>query len=289
MCRDFAGNESFRNHHARLKLLADHIGKAAVCVRVEADAEHRANLLRQPQTKELVPELRNLFLAVVHVKRALCAEYGKSFHLFNLVIHSRISLQFNRYRKGILAFEQCAEPPRVGRRNPVEAGERLGEALRRIVAVLQREVDNLCVARDQLVCRLREPARADVLAHAQAGQRRERPLQIEAREAHMPRRLRAVRFLQQVLFNILQRAVQAFNQFQLRQSFRCSAARKRRSFPCGLIVSNRAPVCPVFSCHDLSGQDEASLIINVALFIRRFRIRTPSARVPAGRLPCPRS
>ena len=135
----------------------------------------------------------------------------------------------------------------------MKARERFCEALRRIIAVFQREVNHLNIPGEQFMRRQREPTRADILAHAHTRQRCKRPLQIKPREPDVPRCLAAVRLVQQMRFDVLQREIEALHQFHALLLCPPAFALAFACFPYAGYDIKPERIVPVFSCQDLSG------------------------------------
>lgn len=68
----------------------------------------------------------------------------------------------------------------LGGRDPVKPGERPAEALRGIVTVAQRDVDDLFIGAEQLASGKRQPAAADVFPQRETAQDAEYALKMKA-------------------------------------------------------------------------------------------------------------
>lgn len=77
------------------------------------------------------------------------------------------------------------------------------KAVRRVIAVFYRRVDNLYIGRRQFFCGERKPPVSDVFANGEPAQNAEDFLKIEWRNVRLCGNIRYVRFLRQMFFNIL--------------------------------------------------------------------------------------
>ena len=107
--------------------------------------------------------------------------------------------------------KRCAGLAGLRRGDAVEALERFGEAVRRIVAVLHGHVDHLCFRPDQFLGRQRHPARADVVADGQAAHGAEDPLEVEGGKRRLSGDLLNVQRFVQVLLDKIDRSLESFD------------------------------------------------------------------------------
>ena len=171
MGRDGAGGEAIGDLLGRIVVVGDKIFKlVAAHALVQVDTVHAANHLAAACAEMLCPELGNLSSGVLILERLCPAEHRERLFFHNLAIHvlTTFQCQFNPKRsKGAdraSAFSQC------GRCEAVESDKSLGEAVRRIVAELQRDVDDLPVRRENLQPGGGEPALTDVVARRYTAQ-----------------------------------------------------------------------------------------------------------------------
>ncbi len=91
----------------------------------------------------------------------------------------------------------------------MEAGKGFGEAVRRVVAEFQRDVDDLPVRREDLQPGRGKPALADVVAHRHAAQHGKALLKIKGREGRLPRDVPDGQLLPEMLLDIPDRLMDA--------------------------------------------------------------------------------
>ena len=101
-----------------------------------------------------------------------------------LIVHLAASLYGNAYRQGKENVDGGALP-RLGGGHPVKAGERFGKAFRRLVAVLEGEVDDFGVRVLKFQRRKVQAAVPHVLAYAAARHKGKAPLEEEGGKVHL--------------------------------------------------------------------------------------------------------
>lgn len=134
----------------------------------------------------LLPELGHQRFGVFIGKGLCVGQHGKRVLVNQPVIHEITALQCESDFQRGKAPERGAAAARGGGRDAVEAREGAGEAVRRIVAVFQRNVKHRLVRGRELDAGSCQAAAADVLAHRHAAEHGKALLEIERLHVHRP-------------------------------------------------------------------------------------------------------
>ena len=119
----------------------------------------------------------------------------------------------------------------------MESGKGFGEAVRRVIAELQRDVDDFPVRREDLQPGGGEPALADVVAHRHAAQHSKSLLKVEGGQGRLMCDLPDGQILPEMFLDILDRLMNAC--YPIHWSHR----------PSGFSISERNGLCPIFRAH----------------------------------------
>ena len=119
----------------------------------------------------------------------------------------------------------------------MESGKGFGEAVRRVIAELQRDIDDLPVRREDLQPGGGEPALADIVAHRHAAQQGKALLKVKGRQSRLLRDVPDGQLLPEMFFDILNRLMNAC--YPIHWSHR----------PSGFSISKSSGLFPIFRAH----------------------------------------
>ena len=189
----------------------------------------------------LRPELGDLSGGVLILESLCPAEHRKRLFFHNLTVHVLTTFQCHFDPKRSKGTDRASAFSQCGRCEAMEPGKGFGKAVRRIVAELQRDVDDFPVRREDLQPGGGEPALADVVAHRHAAQHGKPLLEVKRRQGRLLRDLPDGQLLPEMFLDILDRLMNAC--YPIHWSHRPSGSSiPEISGPCPIF---RAHVCPV--------------------------------------------
>ena len=125
------------------------------------------------------------------------------------------------------------------RGDAVKVPEGFGKAVRRIIAVLQGDVDHLPVGAGKFLCCQRHAAGPDVFSDSHTAHRAENPLIIERRKRSLLCNPLNIQLLRQILFHIINGSLKALD----------PVFHNGHLVPLAFIVSHQGMFVPTFSAH----------------------------------------
>ena len=209
---DGAGGEPCRDLFGGVVVVGNEIFKlAAAHALVQIDPVHPAHGAAAPCAEMFRPEPGHLHRAFLVLERPGTAQYGERLFLLDPAFHvlttfqCDFDLQRSKGARRASAFSQC------GRCRPVEAGKGFGKAVRRIVAELHGNVDDLPVRHEDFQPGGGKPALANVFAHGHAAQHGKPFLEIKGRQGCLPRDVLYGQFLPEIGLDVLDGPPDALN------------------------------------------------------------------------------